>query len=343
MIVSWYNNAPVRLDDIASVEDSVEDKRTISFLNNKQAVVLAVQRQPDANTIDVVENVRKLLPVFRKQIPTSVELTPLFDRSKAVRDSLHEVEFTLKLTIFLVILVIFVFLRNFLATLIPAITVPFSILATYGAMVLFGFSLNNISLLALTLCVGFVVDDAIVMLENIIRYIERGLKPFQAAIEGSREIGFTILSMPFSLVAVFIPVLFMGGVVGRLFREFAVTISVVILVSGIVSLTLTPMMSSLFLSLRLAKKEERNWSNGIEIFFNLLLSYYKKTLTVVLKYQSLVLGFTVVTFLTTIGLYVFVSKGFFPLEDLGFITVQTEAVQDISFEEMLNKIKSLNY
>ena len=337
MIVSWHNNAPVRLQDIASVEDSIEDKRAKGFLNKQQAIVLAIQRQTDANTVDVVDSVRALLPVFQSQVPASVELTPLFDRSVPIRASLEDVEFTLKLTIFLVILVIFLFLLKVSATLIPALTVPFSILATYGVMALLGFSLNNISLMALTLCVGFVVDDAIVMVENIMRYVEKGLNPFKAAIIGAKEIGFTIISMTFSLVAVFIPVLFMGGVVGRLFREFAVTISVAILASGFVSLTLTPMMASLMLHPHTTEKPNNKWINLLEKIFNSLLKAYEKSLTVVLKYQRLVLALTVATFFSTLALYAFVSKGFFPLEDIGFITAQTEAAQDISFDEMVAK------
>ncbi len=341
LIVSWHNNAAVRLQDVATVEDSVQDKRALGFLNQKKAIVLAIQRQPNANTVEVVDSIRNLLPTFRTQIPPSVEMTPLFDRSLSVRDSIHDVEVTLKLTIFLVILVIFLFLRKVSATVIPAITVPFSILATYGGMALFGFSLNNISLLALTLCVGFVVDDAIVMLENIIRYIEKGLKPFQAALVGSKEIGFTILSMTFSLVAVFIPVLLMGGVVGRLFREFAVTISFAILVSGFISLTLTPVMASLFLKPDKTQKKTKHWETILEQSFLSLTRGYQKSLQVVLKYRFMVLLLTLITVMVTVALYRVVPKGFFPIEDVGFISAQTEAAQDISFDAMVERQKQV--
>ena len=337
MIVSWYNNAPVRLQDIATIEDSIQDKRAVGFFNQKKAIILAIQRQPNANTIEVVDQIRNLLPVFQRQVPSSVELVPLFDRSTSIRGSIHDVEFTLKLTIFLVILVIFLFVRELPATLIPAITVPFSILATYGGMALFGFSLNNISLLALTLCVGFVVDDAIVMLENIIRHLEKGLKPFQAALVGSQEIVFTILSITLSLVAVFIPVLLMGGVVGRLFREFAITISFAILVSGVISLTLTPMLASILLGTTHPKRKARKWLEYLEQGFLTLLKGYERTLRSLLNHRRMVLGFTMATVFLTIGLYIIVPKGFFPIEDTGFISAQTEAAQDISFEAMVKK------
>ena len=240
LIVAWRNGAAVRLQDIAKVSDSVEDLRTTGSINGAPAIVVAIQRQPDANTIEVVKGVRGLIPVFKAQLPEGVNLTPLFDRSVSIKESVEDVQFTLVLTIALVVGIIYLFLLNARATFIPALAVPLSIMATYGGMAVLGFSINNVSLLAITLCVGFVVDDAIVMLENIIRHIEEGMKPFEAAILGAKEIGFTILSITFSLVAVFIPVLFMGGVVGRLFREFAVTISMAILFSGLISLTLTP-------------------------------------------------------------------------------------------------------
>lgn len=335
-IVAWREGFPIRLKDIADVEDSVEDKRSIGFFNGKQAIVLAIQRQPNANTVDVVNDIKKLLPVFRQIIPEAVSISPLFDRSESIKESIDDVEFTLKLTIILVILVIFLFLKKVTATIIPAIAVPLSIVATYGGMALCGFSINNVSLLAITLCVGFVVDDAIVMLENIMRYVEEGMKPFEAALKGAKEIGFTIISMTLSLVAVFIPIIFLGGIVGRLFREFAITISMAILASGLISLTLTPMMCSLILMPEKGGKESR-LSHWLENTFAKMLGLYEKTLQVVLAHRPITLAFTIATFIATAVLYVFVPKGFFPLEDNGFIFAQTEAAQDISFEAMIKK------
>lgn len=338
VVVTWRNGAPVRLQDVATITDSVEDQRSAGFIDGKQAVVIAIQRQPDANTIEVVKRVRELLPTFRVQLPPSIHITPLFDRSVSIQDSVHDVQFTLQLTVILVVLVIFLFLRKLSATMIPALAVPLSIIATYGGMALFGFSLNNVSLLAITLCVGFVVDDAIVMLENIMRHIEDGMKPYEAAIKGSKEIGFTIVSITFSLVAVFIPVLFMGGIIGRLFREFAVTISFAILVSGIVSLTLTPMLCSRFL--RPAKEgHEGEFGKKLERMFSSMLGLYDRTLKVVLCHQRITLMVTFATLIATIFAFAYTPKGFFPLEDNGFVFASTEATQDISFEAMLEKQK----
>ncbi|MFN9253875.1 MAG: efflux RND transporter permease subunit [Holosporaceae bacterium] len=346
LIVTWRNGAPVRLNDVATVTDSVEDLRAIGSINGKNAVVIAIQRQPDANTIEVVQRVRDLLPTFRSQIPPSIELTPLFDRSVAVKESLHDVQLTMLLTILLVVGVIFLFLRKASATLIPAIAVPLSIIATYGVMALFGFSINNISLLALTLCVGFVVDDAIVVLENIVRYIEEGMSPMEAAIKGSGEIGFTIVSITFSLVAVFLPVLFMGGIVGRLFREFAVTISVAILLSGFISLTLTPMLCSRWLK---PHKKAAGNSDGhdkesalaqrLEAGFNWLHRLYERSLDWVLRHQRLTLISVLASLLATILAFNAMPKGFFPLEDTGFVFAITEAAQDISYDAMVEKQK----
>ncbi|MEI8295844.1 MAG: efflux RND transporter permease subunit [Alphaproteobacteria bacterium] len=341
LIITWRNGAPVRLQDVAIVSDSVEDTRSFGAYNGKQSIILAIQRQPDANTIEVVDSVRKLLPVFRDQIPPSVQLTPLFDRSVSIRNSVHEVEFTLKLTIFLVILVIFLFLRKASATLIPAIAVPLSIITTYGVMALFGFSINNISLLALTLCVGFVVDDAIVMLENIVRYIEKGMPPFEAALKGAKEISFTIISITASFIAVFIPILFMGGLVGRLFREFAVTLSVAIVVSGFISLTLTPMLCSRFLHQKTHEHKENAFSKFLEDCFQRSFKAYDRTLKIVLRHQFKTLMVTLATLVLTIAAYILIPKGFFPIEDTGFILAQTEAAQDISFDAMVEKQKQV--
>lgn len=339
LIAMWKDGAPVRLKDIATVTDNVEDNRSISYFNGKQAVVVAVQRQSDANTIEVVQRIRDLLPGFRSQIPASVEITPTFDRSVSIRESVHDVQLTLFFTIGLVIAVIYMFLLNMRATLIPALAVPLSIIATYGGMALFGYSMNNISLLALTLCVGFVVDDAIVMLENIVRYIEKGMKPFEAALKGSREIGFTIISITISLVAVFIPVLFMGGIVGRLFREFAVTISFAILVSGFVSLTLTPMLCGRFLKPDSVAHSPGRLGKAMESSFAWLISHYGTSLKWTLRHRFFVLMLTFATLATSIAVFIIAPKGFFPLEDTGFISASTEAAPDISFEAMVEKQK----
>jgi len=339
LVTTWRNGAPVRLEDIARVTDSVADLRTVGNINGKSSVVIAIQRQPDANTIDVVTRVRELLPVFRSQLPAAIELTPMFDRSVSIKNSVNDVQFTLKLTIVLVVLVIFLFLRKFTATLIPALAVPLSIIATYGGMYMMGFSINNVSLLAITLCVGFVVDDAIVMLENIVRYIEQGMDPYEASIKGSREVGFTIISMTLSLVAVFIPVLFMGGIVGRLFNEFAVTISMAVLVSGFVSLTLTPMLCSRWLKPMKHDEAVPEWSRKLEHLFDRIRGGYERTLLVALRHRFAMLMMTIASLVLTIIVFSLTPKGFFPLEDTGFIFTSTEASQDISFEAMKAKQK----
>ena len=339
IVVAWRNGAPVRLQDVALVSDSVEDLRSTGNINGKKSVVIAVQRQPEANTIDVVQEVQALLPVFRTQLPASISMTPLFDRSVSIQNAVNDVQFTLKVAVALVILVIFLFLRNVYATIIPAIAVPLSIIATYGGMSLAGFSINNISLLAMTLCVGFVVDDAIVMLENIVRYIEKGMTPFEAALKGSREIGFTIISITLSLVAVFIPVLFMGGIVGRMFHEFAVTISIAILVSGFVSLTLTPMLCSRWLRAQKHNEGESAWSRKLEGYFQSALALYERTLRVVLHHKRIMLGATIGSLLLTVYVFTIVPKGFIPLEDLGFMRVTVYAAQDISYDAMVEESK----
>ena len=338
VIALWKDGKPLRIKDIATTVDSVEDVRSAGFLNKRQAVVIAIQRQPDSNTIDVVEKVRELIPVFKTQLPASIELTPLFDRSVAVRNAVDDVQKTLIETIILVIIVIFLFLKTFRATMIPALAVPLSIIATYGAMALLGFSINSISLMAITLCVGFVVDDAIVMLENIVRYIEAGMKPFDAAIKGSKEIGFTIISITFSLVAVFIPVLFMGGIVGRIFYEFAVTISVAILISGFVALTLTPMLCARFLK-NPHEMKPKGYELWLDATFNKFQNLYRGSLEVVLRHQKIMLLVTAASIGFSVYLFMVVPKGFFPLEDTGFIFAQTEAAQDVSFSAMLEKQK----
>jgi HAE1 family hydrophobic/amphiphilic exporter-1 len=335
LIVLWKNAAPVRLKDVADVSDGVENERSIAMVNGKPAVVLAIQRQPDANTIDVVKRVNDLLPIFRQQLPPAVQLTPLFDRSVGVHDAVNDVEKTLLITIGLVITVIFMFLLDLRATLVPALAVPLSIMATCGVMAILGFSIDNVSLLALTLCVGFVVDDAIVMLENIVRHIEGGMEPFKAALLGSKEIGFTIISITFSLVAVFIPVLFMGGIVGRVLNEFAVTISVAILASGLISLTLTPMLCSLVLHAR--HVETRVWAQKLEAGFQWLLNHYDVSLKWCLHRRRAMLAVTFLTLACSIAAFAYVPKGFFPQEDTGFLSGSTEAAQDISYDAMVEK------
>ncbi|MDB5491405.1 MAG: mdtC 3 [Micavibrio sp.] len=331
LIAVWKNGAPIRLGDLGTVVDDVQDTHQAGFLNDKPSIVIAIQRQPDANTIEVVKQIRELLPKFKDQLPASIQITPMFDRSVAIQNSVHDVQFTLFITFALVVLVIYLFLGNVRATLIPALAVPLSIVATYAGMAALGFSINNVSLLALTLCVGFVVDDAIVMLENIVRHIEEGMKPLDAAFKGSKEIGFTIISMTVSLIAVFIPVLFMGGIVGRLFREFAVTISIAIMFSGLISLTLTPMLCGRFL------KGEAGHSGRI---FNWVQDLYVSSLAVVLRFRLVTLIATFVVLGVSVWLFVISPKGFFPQEDTGFIQISTEAAQDISYDAMLIKQKA---
>lgn len=340
VIVKWQDNGPVRFSDIAEVIDSVEDTQSVGLVNDKRSVVVAVQRQPGANTVEVARRILDLIPKLQEQLPPTVKIVPLFDRSVAIKDSIHDVEVTLGIAIILVILVIFIFLRRLYATIIPTLAIPLSIMGTLGCMAMFGFSLNNISLLAITLSVGFVVDDAIVMLENIVRHIERGEKAFDAALQGAREIGFTIISMTLSLTAVFIPVIFMGGLVGRMFREFSITISCAVIVSGLVSLTLTPMLASRLLAgkeFKPKKASRGSWSRALEEGFNSTLVFYEKTLRWVLNHQRLTLFVTLGTVVVTIFLYIVAPKGFFPLEDNGFIFAQTEADQDVSFDEMLQR------
>ncbi len=338
LIIAWRNGAPVRLADVATVEDSVESDKVASWLNGRRSIVLAIQRQPDANTVAVTDAVKALLPNFRAQLPPAVTLDVLIDRSESIRASVHDVQFTLMLTVALVVMVIFLFLRDLRATIIPALSLPISIIGTFAGMYLFGFSINNLTLLALTLSVGFVVDDAIVMLENIVRHIEDGMPPFQAALHGAREIGFTIVSITLSLVAVFIPVLFMGGVVGRLFNEFAVTISLAILISGFVSLTLTPMLCSRLLRAK-AHKTHGRLARAAEVAYGGTLAFYTRTLDWALARQPLMLVVTLGSLAAAIGGFYVMPKGFFPTEDTGLLYISTEAAQDISFAAMIARQK----
>ena len=334
LIVAYRNGSPVRLRDLGNVLDSVENNKTASWLNGQRSIVLAIQRQPDANTVKVIDSIKALMPSIQAEIPYSVHVQTLMDRSQSIRASVEDVQFTLALVISLVVLVIFLFLRNLTATVIPALALPVSLIGTFGGMYLMGYSIDNLSLLAITLSVGFVVDDAIVMLENIVRHVENGERPWMAALRGSREIAFTILSITLSLVAVFIPVLFMGGLLGRIFREFAVTISMTILISGLVSLTLTPMMCS-----RLLRTGRHGESHGIfyrvlESGFQALLRAYGATLQAALRYHPVVLLVTLLSIAATVYLAYEVPKGFFPIEDTGLISVSVEGPEDMSFAAM---------
>ncbi len=334
IIVAYRNGAPVRLRDLARIVDSVENDKVANWYNGTRAIMLAIQRQPGANTVEVVDSVKELLPSFRSQLPASVDLDIHYDRSESIRESIEDVRFTLYLSVGLVVLVIFLFLRNFSATIIPSLAVPLSIVGTFAFMHLLGYSLDNLSLMALTLCVGFVVDDAIVMLENIVRHMEMGKGKFRAAIDGSKEIGFTIVSMTISLVAVFIPLLFMGGILGRLFHEFAVTISVAILVSGFISLSLTPMMGSRILRPHSQKKHGRLYAAS-EAFFDSLLQGYDRSLKLVLRYRSFTMAFSLALIVATAYLFSIIPKDFIPSQDTGQINASTEAAQGTSFEAMI--------
>ncbi|MFG1281159.1 efflux RND transporter permease subunit [Xanthobacter autotrophicus] len=341
IVVAWRNGAPVRLEEIATISDGVENERIASWYNDTRAIILAVVRQPDANTVSVVDEVRARLPSFRAQLPASVNIDTFMDRSVSIRDAVADVQKTLFEAIALVVLVIFLFLRNVRATIIPSLALPLSIVSTFAVMWVLGFSINNMTLLALTLCVGFVVDDAIVVLENIYRHVENGEKPFRAAIRGSREIGFTIISMTLSLVAVFIPVLFMGGVVGRVFREFAVTISVAILVSGFVSLTLTPMLCARVMKAPDHARKPSLFFRITERMFEAWLGAYRVSLDFVLRHRPFMLVVTLATVALSVYLYIIIPKGFFPQEDNGFITGTVEAATDSSFDAMVARQKEV--
>jgi HAE1 family hydrophobic/amphiphilic exporter-1 len=334
IIVSSKNGIPVKLEDIATVRDSVENDQTASWYGSKRSIVLAVFRQSDANTVDVVDQVKAKLPQYRNQLPASIGMDVLSDRSIPIREAVSDVQVSLGIAMVLVILVIFLFLKSLSATIIPALALPVSLIGTFAAMYVFGYSIDNISLLALTLSVGFVVDDAIVMLENIMRHIEEGEKPFEAAVRGAREIGFTIISITLSLVAVFIPVFFMGGVVGRVFREFAGTISVAILVSGFVSLTLTPMICARILKEHKHDQREGLFSRIVDTGFNAVLSLYRIALDAVIRVRFIVLLLTLGTLVLSGWLYVQVPKGFFPQEDTGLLRASVEAAPDVSFDSM---------
>ncbi|HEY0513259.1 MAG TPA: MdtB/MuxB family multidrug efflux RND transporter permease subunit [Thermoanaerobaculia bacterium] len=340
LIVAYRNGAPVRLSDVANVVDSAENVRQAAWMNETPAVIVNIQRQPGANIISVVDRITGLLPQLRASLPTSVEVTVLTDRTTTIRASVRDVELELMLTIALVVMVIFLFLRTLPATIIPGVAVPLTLVGTFGAMYLLGYSLNNLTLMALTISTGFVVDDAIVMIENISRYIEQGEKPLEAALKGAEQIGFTILSLTVSLIAVLIPLLFMGDVVGRLFREFAVTLSVTILISAAVSLTLTPMMSAKLLRHKPESQQGRFYKASERVFVR-IIEAYGRTLTWVLKHQTATLVVAAGTLVATVLLFLLIPKGFFPIQDTGVILGVSEAPQDVSFAAMADRQQAL--
>jgi multidrug efflux pump len=336
LIIAWKNGAPIRLADIADIIDGAENTRLAAWANQAPAIILNIQRQPGANVIETVDRIKKILPQLQAALPGTVDVKLLTDRTTTIRASVHDVQFELLLSVALVVMVIFVFLRNVPATLIPGVAVPLSLIGTFGVMYLAGFSINNLTLMALTIATGFVVDDAIVMIENISRYVEAGEPPMQAALKGAKQIGFTIISLTFSLIAVLIPLLFMGDVVGRLFREFAITLAVSILISAVVSLTLTPMMCARLLHHIPPEQQSRFYRNG-GAFFDRVIARYGIWLNWVLDRQGATLLVAGGTLALTVLLYIFVPKGFFPVQDTGVIQMITEAPQSISFVAMAER------
>ncbi|WP_420239798.1 efflux RND transporter permease subunit [Telmatobacter bradus] len=341
VVISFSNGAPVFVKDVAKVVSGVENNKQAAWMNQTPAVILNIQRQPGANTIDVVKRIQTILPVLEANLPASIRVTTMTDMTTSIKASVHDVYFELGLTIVLVILVIFLFLRKLTATIIPGIAVPLSLVGTLAVMYALGYSLDNLSLMALTISTGFVVDDAIVMIENISRYLEEGMPPMKAALKGAGQIGFTIVSLTVSLIAVLIPLLFMGDVVGRLFREFAVTLAVTIILSAVVSLTLTPMMCSRILRHDPAEKQGRfyQWS---EKMFTSMIDFYGRTLRVVLRYQTITLLVALGTLVLTVVLYIFIPKGFFPVQDTGVIQGISQAPTDISYQDMVTRQQELD-
>ncbi|QWT45748.1 MdtB/MuxB family multidrug efflux RND transporter permease subunit [Azospira inquinata] len=340
MVLAYRNGAPVRLTDVADVVDDAENVKLAAWANNQAAIIVNIQRQPGANVIQVVDRIKALLPDLKASLPGSVEVTPLTDRTVTIRSSVDDVQFELLLSVALVVMVIFLFLRNLPATLIPSFAVPLSLVGTFGVMYLAGFSINNLTLMALTIATGFVVDDAIVVIENIARYLENGESPLQAALKGSAQIGFTIISLTFSLVAVLIPLLFMGDVVGRLFREFAITLAVAILISAVVSLTLTPMLCAKLLRHVPEEKQGRFYHASGRVI-DRVIAAYGRMLTWVLDRQKATLGVALGTLALTVLLYIFIPKGFFPTQDTGAIQGISEAPQSISFAAMSARQQAL--
>ena len=344
VVVAYRGGTPVRLEELGNVIDSVEDDKTASWFykqgRSDRAIILAIQRQPGTNTIAVTDGVKSLLPVFKNELPPAVHMDILYDRSDTIRESYKDVQFTMLLTLGLVVMVIFLFLRNLSATIIPSLALPFSIIGTFAVMYMLDYSLDNLSMMALILSIGFVVDDAIVMLENIVRHIEMGERPLIAALRGSAEIGFTIVSMTLSLAAVFIPVLFMGGILGRLFKEFSVTICVAILISGVVSVTLTPMLCSRFL--RTTHAGHRGWFyNSTEKFFEGMLRVYDWSLQLALRFRPAVMATFVVVLGATLYMFVKIPKGFIPDQDTDQLQIYTEAAQGTSYYQMLDYEKKV--
>jgi HAE1 family hydrophobic/amphiphilic exporter-1 len=340
IIVSFRDGNPVRLQDVGTAVDGVEMDKAAAWYVDQRAIILAVQRQPGTNTVEVADAVKRLLPKFKNQLPASVSLHILFDRSESIRNSVRDVKFTLLFALCLVVLVIFLFLRKISATLIPSMAMPLSIIGTFGIMYLLGYNLDNLSLMALILALGFVVDDAIVMLENIVRHVEMGEGTFEAALEGSKEIGFTIVSMTLSLAAVFIPVLFMGGIIGRLFREFAVTIGLAVLISGFIALTLTPMLCSRFIRAESRENKGRFYSTSEKVF-QWMLRLYGRGLRVFLRHRLIALIFTAFVLVATLYLFRILPKGFIPSEDTSQLLVTTEAAEGISFDSMVGHQKAV--
>ena len=340
VVIAYRNGAPVRLSDIATAVDSAENVKQAAWMNTTPAVIMNIQRQPGANIISVADRIKALLPQLQSSLPAAVKVKILTDRTETIRASVKDVQFELMLTVALVVMVIFLFLRNLSATVIPSVAVPLSIVGTFGVMYLLGYSLNNLTLMALTISTGFVVDDAIVMIENIERFLEEGDSPLQAALKGSGQIGFTIISLTVSLIAVLIPLLFMGDIVGRLFREFAVTLAVTILVSAVVSLTLTPMMSAKLLKRHDLEKKSRVYKFS-EDLYNRVIEFYGRTLKFVLRHQTTTLLVTAGTLVLTLFLYVVVPKGFFPVQDTGVILGISEAPQNVSFTAMSQRQRAL--
>ncbi len=340
LVVAYVNGAPVRLSDVANAIDSAENVKQAAWMNDVPAVIVNIQRQPGSNVIDVVDRIKRLLPQLQSTLPPAMHVSVLTDRTTTIRGSVDDVQFELMLAVCLVVLVIFLFLRNFSATVIPSVAVPVSLVGTFGIMYLLGYSLNNLSLMALTISTGFVVDDAIVMIENISRYIEQGDPPLEAALKGSEQIAFTILSLTVSLIAVLIPVLFMGEVVGRIFREFAITLGVTILISAVVSLTLTPMMCARLLRHTPEEQQSRIF-HASERIYHKVIDFYASTLRRVLQHQTLTLLIAASTLVITVFLYVVVPKGFFPVQDTGIIQGISEAPQSISFSAMAERQQAL--
>jgi multidrug efflux pump len=340
IVIAYNNGAPVMLSDVATVVDGAENVKQAAWMNNVPAVIVNIQRQPGANIIQVVDSIKTLLPQLQTTLPPTIQVSVLTDRTTTIRASVKDVQFSLMLTVALVVMVIFLFLRNLSATIIPSVAVPLSLVGTLAVMYLFGYSLNNLTLMALTISTGFVVDDAVVMIENIVRYIEEGEKPMQAALKGAEQIGFTIVSLTISLIAVLIPLLFMGDIVGRLFREFAITLSVTILISAVVSLTLTPMMCSRLLREK-SQAQQGRFYRASERVFQQVIDFYGETLRWVLKFRVVTLLVAAATLVLTVWLYIIVPKGFFPVQDTGVIQGISEASQTIAFPAMAEKQQAL--